>query len=262
LYKAVLEQTLPWLDGVVTAKLPKRLPVVLSMAEVDAVLARVTDTSGLMLQLLYGTGMRIMDYLRLGVKDLDFGASEVVIREGKGSKDRVTMLPASLASSAASASAACSAVAPGRLSRWFRGNVSALCTGQKISTGGSGLGLAICLPVGTPFEGSAFGADGETSCRREGATTGYAQGTAGGRHYHVGNAAHAPACLRHPSLAKRRTVQELLGHKDVSTPMIYTHVLNGGGRGIVTPLDRCCHAAFASGSTATLPAQPPASSNR
>jgi integrase len=97
LYKEVLEQALPWLDNIESAQRPKRLPVVLTTDEVKALLARVHGTVGLMMRLIYGTGMRIMECVRLRVKDVDFARGEIVIREGKGFKDRVTMLPASLA---------------------------------------------------------------------------------------------------------------------------------------------------------------------
>lgn len=96
LYKEVLEQTLPWLDNIKSAQRSKRLPVVLTREEVDALLVRVHGTAGLMLRLIYGTGMRIMERVRLCVKDVDFARGEIIIREGKGFKDRVTMLPASL----------------------------------------------------------------------------------------------------------------------------------------------------------------------
>ena len=88
---------LPWLDNVEQAKSPKRLPVVLTVDEVRAVLDRTAGTPGLMLRLMYGTGMRVMECARLRVKDVDFGRREILIREGKGFKDRVTMLPGSLA---------------------------------------------------------------------------------------------------------------------------------------------------------------------
>ena len=96
LYKEVLALDLPWLDGVQNAKTPKRLPVVLTEAEVREVLTRVTGTIGLMLRLIYGTGMRIMECQRLRVKDIEFSRREILIREGKGFKDRLTMLPSSL----------------------------------------------------------------------------------------------------------------------------------------------------------------------
>lgn len=94
LYKEVLLIDLPWLDKVVRAKQPQRLPVVLTTrTEVRAILARMSGTYGLMANLLYGTGMRLMECVRLRVKDVDFERSEVFIRDGKGAKDRVTMLP-------------------------------------------------------------------------------------------------------------------------------------------------------------------------
>jgi integrase len=99
LYKEVLEPALPWLDNIASAQRPKRLPVVLTVEEVEARLVRVPGTAGLMLRRSYGRGMRIMACVRLRGKDVDFARGEIVIREGKGSQDRVTMLPASLAAS-------------------------------------------------------------------------------------------------------------------------------------------------------------------
>ena len=97
LYREVLGVDLPWLENVEQAKAPKRLPVVLTPEEAKAVLAKMSGTYGLMGRLLYGCGMRLMECVRLRVKDVDFARCEIVIREGKGFKDRVTMLPASLA---------------------------------------------------------------------------------------------------------------------------------------------------------------------
>lgn len=96
LYREVLGIELPWMDSMVRAKKPRRLPSVLSRAEVDRVLERMDGTYGLMARLLYGTGMRLMECVRLRVKDVDFGRREILIREGKGFKDRVTMLPETL----------------------------------------------------------------------------------------------------------------------------------------------------------------------
>ena len=96
LYREVLEIDLPWLDNMVRAKRPARLPVVLTRSEVTAVLGRMTGTHALMARLLYGTGMRLMECVRLRVKDVDFERAEILVRDGKGAKDRVTMLPQSL----------------------------------------------------------------------------------------------------------------------------------------------------------------------
>ncbi len=81
------------MSDIISAKMPQRLPVVLTKLEVEAVLAHTEGTSGVILKLIYGTGMRILECLRLRVKDIDFERSEIVIREAKGFKDRVTMLP-------------------------------------------------------------------------------------------------------------------------------------------------------------------------
>ena len=96
LYREVLAINLPWLDNVVRAKTPQRLPVVLTRQEVVSVLDGMSGVYGLMARLLYGTGMRLMECVRLRVKDVDFEQAEILIRDGKGAKDRVTMLPQSL----------------------------------------------------------------------------------------------------------------------------------------------------------------------
>lgn len=96
LYREVLEINLPWLDEVVRAKRPARLPVVLTRQEVVSVLDHMDGIHGLMARLLYGTGMRLMECMRLRVKDIDFECGEIMVRDGKGAKDRVTMLPNSL----------------------------------------------------------------------------------------------------------------------------------------------------------------------
>ena len=96
LYREVLDTDLPWLDKVVRAKQPQRLPVVLTRQEVTAMLDRMTGVHGLMARLLYGTGMRLMECVRLRVKDVDFERAEILVRDGKGAKDRVTMLPQAL----------------------------------------------------------------------------------------------------------------------------------------------------------------------
>nr|WP_186412490.1 phage integrase N-terminal SAM-like domain-containing protein [Candidatus Propionivibrio aalborgensis] len=106
LYREVLEIALPWLNNVTRAKPSQRLPVVPTPAEVRAVLDRMVGTHGLMARLLYGTGMRLMEGVRLRVKDVDFGRNEILIRDGKGAKDRVTMLPVALAAARASGGSA------------------------------------------------------------------------------------------------------------------------------------------------------------
>jgi len=93
LYQQVLKHDIGWLHDVVRAKPPQRLPVILTRGEVAAVLRHLSDTPWIMATLLYGTGLRLMECLRLRVKDLDFAYNQIVVRHGKGQKDRVTMLP-------------------------------------------------------------------------------------------------------------------------------------------------------------------------
>lgn len=241
LYREVLEADLPWLDGVESAKAPKRLPVVLTVAEVQAVLSRLSGRHWLIGCLLYGTGMRIMECLRLRVKDVDFARGEVLIRDGKGFKDRVTMLPERAA---------------GPL-REHLVRVRALHE-RDVADGVPPVFLPYALERKYPNAGREWGwqfvfpADGLAVDPRSGIT----------RRHHLQDQAFqramkqavldaglakpaTPHTLRH-SFATHlleggydiRTVQELLGHSDVSTTMIYTHVLNRGGRGVVSPLDR------------------------
>jgi integron integrase len=241
LYKEVLGVNLPWLDGITRAKVSKRLPSVLTVAEVQALLRHVSGTNGLIVRLLYGTGMRIKECLRLRVKDVDLDRREIVIREGKGNKDRVTVLPASLAADLRQ-------LLEERL-RWHH---------IDLSTGHADVELPDALTRKYPragqswawqyiFAAPSYSTDPRTGvvrrhhwCERNIQRAVKQAAKAAGIHKLV-----HPHTLRH-SFATHlleagydiRTVQELLGHSDVSTTMIYTHVLNRGGRGIVSPLDR------------------------
>ncbi len=241
LYRDVLGVTLPWLDNITRAKVAKRLPVVLTVGEVQALLRRVSGTNGLIIKLLYGTGMRIKECLRLRVKDVDLARGEIIIREGKGNKDRITMLPASLAPDLREHLAT--------RRRWHD---------RDLATGYADVELPNAIARKYPRAGSewawqyVFAAPGYSTDPRTGVVRRHhwcerniqrAMRTAA-RDYGLNKPAH-PHCLRH-SFATHlleagydiRTVQELLGHADVSTTMIYTHVLNKGGRGVVSPMDR------------------------
>ncbi|HXH05983.1 MAG TPA: integron integrase, partial [Vicinamibacterales bacterium] len=241
LYKDVLEVDLPWLDGIVRAKRPVRLPVVLTRAEVRAVLQRLEGAPHLMACLLYGAGLRVLECCRLRAQDVDFATNQITVRGGKGDKDRITMLPA--------------VVKPGLVQHLedVRRQHQA-----DVAMGAGWVELPTALLRKYPKAGRQWAWQWVFPATRI-----YRDRLTGQRRRHhlhesvlqraVRDAVRkagmskrgSPHTLRH-SFATHlledghdiRTVQELLGHRDVSTTMIYTHVLNRGPAAVRSPADR------------------------
>jgi integron integrase len=241
LYRDVLGIQLPWLDDLVHARSPERLTVVLTREEVRAILGRMDGVPRLMVTLLYGCGLRLLECCRLRVKDVDFGRNQITVRRGKGDKDRATRLPASLKAELAA-----------HLERVRAQHA------RDLAQGGGWVELPGSLSKKLP------------SASREWpwqwvfpATRTYVERESGEKRRHhlhetvvqdavrravlaTGIAKRATCHTFRPSFATHlledgsdiRTVQELLGHKDVATTMIYTHVLNRGPAGVRSPADR------------------------
>jgi len=240
LYREVLQTELPWLAGITRAKRPARLPVVLTRQEVHAVLALVPGTEGLVLRLLYGTGMRLLEGLRLRVKDVEFARREIVVREGKGNRDRVTMLPTSLVDCMQRQVETTLALHRMDLAQGFGAVHLPEALARKYPGAAREPGWQYVFPAERRAPDPLSGVE-----RRHHL---FEQRVQRAMKAAVRSAGiHKPATphtLRH-SFATHlieagydiRTVQELLGHKDVATTQIYTHVLNRGGRGVTSPLD-------------------------
>ncbi|MDZ4348065.1 MAG: integron integrase [Xanthomonadaceae bacterium] len=241
LYREVLGVELPWMEDIRRAKRPERVPVVLSRDEARALLAELSGVNWLMASLLYGGGLRLLECLRLRVQDIDFGRREITVRQGKGGKDRRTMLPVGLESALR----------------------TQLEQSRRLHQRDLDLGFgAVWLPdaLGRKYPNAprewiwqyVFPASQRSVDPHDGST----------RRHHLDETVLQRAVKRAAAsagLTKRatchtlrhsfathlleagydiRTIQELLGHKDVSTTQIYTHVLNRGGRGVLSPLDR------------------------
>jgi integron integrase len=241
LYAQVLGVELGWLEGVTTAKSVRRLPVVLTQEEVRALLAQLKGVHWLLATLLYGAGLRLMEAVRLRVKDIDFARREIVVRDGKGGKDRVTVLPAKLVEPLRQQLARARELHSSDCLAGYGEVYLPFALARKYPRAPREWAWQYAFPATMlsedprsrrmrrhHFDEQAVQRAVKEAVRRAGIVK-----------------PASPHTLRH-SFATHllqagydiRTVQELLGHADVKTTMVYTHVLNRGGRGVLSPMDR------------------------
>jgi integron integrase len=241
LYEHVLEQPLDRIEGVVRARRPKRLPVVLTVDEVSRVMAHLSGDKWLIAMLLYyGGGLRLLEALRLRVKDLDFQRGEITVREGTGDKDRVTTMPRAVSSPLQQHLQRVEAIHQQDLADGYGRVELPHALARKYPNANQEWCWQFVFPQERRWKNSRTGEQGR---------------------HHIDESLFSrslKAAVRKAGLTKRvtshtfrhsfathlladgydiRTVQELLGHQDVRTTMIYTHVLNRGGRGVRSPTD-------------------------
>ncbi len=243
LYREVLRQRLPWMDDIVRAKRPLKVPVVFTQLETLAVLARMTGTARLMAHLLYGSGLRVMECVRLRIKDVDLGYLQITVREAKGGRQRVTMVPLNLVDALRKQVERVAELHREDLRAGYGEVELPGALARKYPNAARELGWQYLFPASRrTIIADAVGPSHE---RRFHVDESVLQRAVKQAIREAGvNKAASCHTFRH-SFATHllengydiRTVQELLGHKDVSTTMIYTHVLNKPGIGVKSPLD-------------------------
>jgi integron integrase len=240
LYREVLRTDLPWLEGFTPAKHSKRVPVVLTREEVEMILAHLSGTNWIIANLLYGSGLRLVEALRLRVKDLDFGYRQIVVREGKGGKDRFTVMPTKLIEPLRKQLEAAKAIHEADLKIGLGRVEMPFALDGKYKNAAGEWKWQYVFPSKTLSRNPRTGAVGRHHLSESNLQKAFKMAldkTKIEKHA-------SPHTLRH-SFATHllqkgqdiRTVQELLGHKEVTTTMIYTHVTRQNRLGVQSPAD-------------------------
>lgn len=240
LYRQVLRMESPNIQGVERARRSRKLPVVFTKLEANAVIAQMSGGSRLIASLLYGSGLRIMEAVRLRVKDIDFSRNEVTVRDGKGEEDRMTMLPLALKDRLTQQVVAARKIHDADLKRGYGAVHLPYALERKYKNAATSFVWQYVFPAANLSIDPKSGKVGrhhvaEQNVQRAVKEALRAAGIRKNGSCHSFRHSFATHLLE--AGYDIRTVQELLGHKDVRTTMIYTHVLNQGGKGVRSPLD-------------------------
>jgi integron integrase len=241
LYRQVLNKDIGLLEGLIRAKRPGRLPVVLTKAEVKQVFRNLTGIKRMIVMIMYGSGLRLMECLRLRIKDVDFSSNQIIVRDGKGNKDRITMLPGVIKVPLKEHLKRVWKIHQLDIKDGFGRVYLPYALSRKYPNASREWNWQYVFPASKRFRNQNTGEQGRHHIHETAIQKSVRKAMKDAR------IAKQASChtFRH-SFATHlledgydiRTVQELLGHKDVRTTMIYTHVLKRGVRGVLSPADR------------------------